>query len=52
MYPYINNLDISKPMGRLVFNYGFDQYCKGIITGFFIGISFSGCVYLISKIYI
>ena len=52
MYPYINNIDISKPIGRLVYNYGFDQYYKGIITGFLIGISFSGCVYIISKIYI
>lgn len=52
MYPYIESLDITKPMGKLVFNYGFDQYCKGIITGFIIGVSFSGCVYLISKIYI
>ena len=49
MYPYINNLDISKPMGRLVFNYGFDQYCKGIITGIMIGVSFSGCLYLLLK---
>jgi len=49
MYPYIKNLDISKPMGRLVFNYGFDQYCKGIITGIIIGVSLSGCLYLITK---
>ena len=49
MYPYINNLDISKPMGRLVFNYGFEEYCRGLITGFIIGTSFCGFLYLLSK---
>ena len=49
MYPYIESLDITKPIGRLVFNYGFDQYCKGIITGIMIGVSLSGCVYLLLK---
>lgn len=49
MHPYIESLDITKPIGKLVFNYGFDQYCKGIITGIIIGISFSGGLYLLLK---
>ena len=49
MNSYIESLDISKPMGRLVYNYGFDQYCRGIITGIIIGASLSGCVYLLLK---
>jgi hypothetical protein len=39
MIPYIKNIDVTKPFGKLVYNYGEQRYISGLTFGFILGVS-------------
>jgi hypothetical protein len=47
MEPYIKNVDVTKPIGKLVHKLCRDERDKGFIAGFFTGILFSVSFYVV-----